>query len=88
MFKSNKLKATEQKLQTEKLKVHNRDMIIKDLTDKIEQLKQENTDLRYEKEDVVDVLREIYKLNTSNHYDNDKIFKRKINELAQTAIIN
>lgn len=88
MFKSKKLKATEQKLQTEKLKVHNRDMIIKDLTDKIEQLKQENTDLRYEKEDVVDVLREIYKLNTSNHYDNDKIFKRKINELAQTAIIN
>ena len=76
------------KLLNEKAKVRNRDILIDDLIKQKRQLIEENADLRYEKDDAIDSLRHIYQLVTSNQYNNSEVFKRKIKELAETAIKN
>ncbi len=76
------------KLLNEKAKVRNRDILIEDLIKQKRQLIEENADLRYEKDDAIDSLRHIYQLVTSNQYNNSEVFKRKIKELAETAIKN
>lgn len=65
-------------------KVKNRDALIEELINQKEQLINENADLRHEKEDAIDTLKEIYSLATANA----EVFNRKIKELAETAIKN
>lgn len=76
----------ERKFLNEQVKVKNRDILIEELIKQKEQLINENTDLRYEKEDAIDTLKYIHRLASSNKYNNSEIFYRKIIELAETAI--
>lgn len=49
-------------------------------------LRDENKDLRHEKEEQHDALREVIKLTTTNRYNNVNVLLRKIKESAETAI--
>lgn len=49
-------------------------------------LRDENKDLRHEKEEQHDALREIIELTTTNRCNNAEVIIRKIKESAETAI--
>ena len=83
----------DRKIANQEAMIKNRDKLIKDLSNKKDELMkeniavyQENKEMRYEKEELIDIVKDILKLAEGNTYNNDKIVLRKIKELAKTAI--
>lgn len=83
----------DRKIANQKAMIENRDRLINDLSNKKDTLikenvavYEENKDLRFENDELRDVLKDILKLASGNTYNNDKIVLRKIKELAKTTI--
>ncbi len=49
---------------------------------------EENKDLRFENEELRDIINKIYSLSTSNTYNNEKVILAKIKEVITDAQIN
>lgn len=78
----------DRKIANQEAMIDNRNKLIKDLQSRNDMLKTTNRDLKSEKEELLDSMKQIFNLATSNTYNNEKIVLCKIKELAETAIKN
>lgn len=78
----------DRKIANQEAMIKNRDKLIKDLQSRNELLKTTSKDLRFDNEEMHEVLKQILDLATSNTYNNNRMVLNKIKELAETAINN
>lgn len=79
---------TKRKLEEEKIKVKNKDKEIEKFEDKLQKRWNRCSDLEIENLELKRIIKEIYNVMTSNNYNNEDVQKRKIIELAESAIKN
>lgn len=85
MFKTNReISNLEDKVDNLEARTVELARMLKDLKDENLELYRENKVLRWEKQEIIDVLDEISKIATSNTYGNEKAILGKINELSTT----
>ena len=77
---------SKKKLLNEQEKVKNKDKEIEKFEDKLQKKWNRCRDLEIENLELKRIIKEIYIAMTSNNYNNEDVQKRKIIELAETAI--
>ena len=78
----------DRKIANQEAMIKNRNDLIKDLKAKNDMLKTTSKDLRFNNEEMQEVLKQILNLVTSNTYNNDKIVLAKIKEVISDRKIN
>lgn len=77
--------ASRKSLEDAETKIEQRNILIKDMEDQAEALYEENKDLRFENEELRDIIKELDELSKTQQYGSAKNLQNKIKSILMTA---